>query len=82
MSSNKTLRKFVNKSICSQTPVLYFVNLRISSIFSELENNKKKKNKKPKWRFYFAQRATKLRYYGNVIHSFYCKSAVEHDGGV
>ena len=32
--------------------------------------------------FYFAQRAPKLRYYGDVIHSFYWKSAVEHDGGV
>ena len=32
--------------------------------------------------FYFARRAPKLRYYGDVIHSFYCKSAVEHDGGV
>ena len=30
--------------------------------------------------FYFARRAPKLRYY--VIHSFYWKSAVEHDGGV
>ena len=32
--------------------------------------------------FYFAQRAPKLRYYGDVIHSFYWKSAAEHDGGV
>ena len=34
--------------------------------------------------FYFARRAPKLRYYGygDVIHSFYWKSAVEHDGGV
>ena len=24
----------------------------------------------------------KLRYYGDVIHSLYRKSAVEHDGGV
>ena len=32
--------------------------------------------------FYFARRAPKLRYYGAVIHSFYWKSAVEHDGGV
>ena len=49
-----------------------------------LEKNKNKnKNKKAKWRFvYFAQRAPKLRYYGDVIHSFYWKSAVEHDGGV
>ena len=23
----------------------------------------------------------RLRYYGDVIRSFYCKSAVEHDGG-
>ena len=32
--------------------------------------------------FYFARRAPKLRNYGDVIHSFYWKSAVEHDGGV
>ena len=32
--------------------------------------------------FYIARYATKLRYYGYVIHSFYRKSAVEHDGGV
>ena len=30
--------------------------------------------------FYFARRARKLRYYGDVVHSFYSKSAVEHDG--
>ena len=29
--------------------------------------------------FYFARRAPKLRYYGDVMHSFYWKSAVEHD---
>ena len=32
--------------------------------------------------FYFARRAPKLRYYGDVIRSFYWKSAAEHDGGV
>ena len=32
--------------------------------------------------FNFARRARKLRYYGDVIHSSYRKSAVEHDGGV
>ena len=32
--------------------------------------------------FNFARRAPKLRYNGDVIHSFYRKSAVEHDGGV
>ena len=30
--------------------------------------------------FYFVWRAPKLRYYGDVIHSFYWKSAVEHYG--
>ena len=29
--------------------------------------------------FYFARRARKLRYYGDVVHSFVCKSAAEHD---
>ena len=32
--------------------------------------------------FYFARHAPKLRYYGDVIHSFYRKSAIEHGGGV
>ena len=32
--------------------------------------------------FNFARHAPKLRYYGDVIYSFYWKSAVEHDGGV
>ena len=32
--------------------------------------------------FNFARLAAKLRYYGNVVHSFYWKSAVEYDGGV
>ena len=36
----------------------------------------------PNGDFYFARRARKLRYYGDVIHSFDWKSAVEHDGGV
>ena len=32
--------------------------------------------------FNFAWHARKLRYYGDVIHLFKWKSAVEHDGGV
>ena len=32
--------------------------------------------------FYFAWQEHKMRYYGNVIRSFYWKSAVEHDHGV
>ena len=32
--------------------------------------------------FNFARLAPKLCYYGDVIYSFYWKSAVEHDGGV
>ena len=32
--------------------------------------------------FYFARRTRKLRYYGDVIHSFDWKSAVEPDGSV
>ena len=37
--------------------------------------------KNPKWQFFTSRGATpKLHYY--VIHSFYWKSAVEHDGGV
>ena len=32
--------------------------------------------------FNFARHEFKMRYYGDVIYSFYWKSAVEHDGGV
>ena len=32
--------------------------------------------------FYFVCRALKLSYYGDIIHSIDCKSAVEHDGAV
>ena len=32
--------------------------------------------------FNLAQLAPKLRYYGDVVYSFYKKSAVKHDGGV
>ena len=46
--------------------------------------NKKNMNKKECQMaiFYFTWRARKLCYYGDDIHSFYWKSAVEHDGGV
>ena len=36
----------------------------------------------PNGNFYFMQHAQKLCYYGDVIHSFDWKSAVEHNGGV
>ena len=32
--------------------------------------------------FFFRATRTNLRYYGDVAHSFYWKSAVEDDGGV
>ena len=32
--------------------------------------------------FYFALRVRKIALYSDLIHSFDCKSAVEHDGGV
>ena len=32
--------------------------------------------------FYFARCVRKLHYYSDVIHSFDCKSAIEHDGSV
>ena len=32
--------------------------------------------------FNFPRRARKLRYYGDVVYSFYRKTAVEQDGGV
>ena len=43
---------------------------------------KKKKEERQMVIFYFARRARKMRYYGDVIHSFDWKSAVEHNGGV
>ena len=49
------------------------------------KNEKKKKNKKEEecqiTIFYFARHIRKLRYYGDVIHSFDWKSAVEHNSG-
>ena len=45
----------------------------------------KKKNKKKECQmaiFNFVRHAHKLRYHGNVIHSFDWKSTVQHDGGV
>ena len=51
-------------------------------IFKMFFRSCKNKNKKAKWRFfYFAWRAPKLCYYGDVIHSFYWKSALENDDG-
>ena len=32
--------------------------------------------------FYFARCVRKIALYSDVIHSFDCKSAIEHDGGV
>ena len=59
----------------------FFGSSILTSLFIFYKN--KNKNKKPKWRFFnFARHARKLRYYGDVIHSYYRKSAVEHDGGV
>ena len=44
--------------------------------------NKDKKKECQMAIFYFAWCALKWRYYGDVMHSFDWKSAVEHDGGV
>ena len=44
------------------------------------ERRIRKKNAKS--RFYFARCVRKLALYSDVIHSFYCKSAIEHNGGV
>ena len=42
---------------------------------------RKKKNAKSRF-FYLARCVRKLALYSDVIHLFYWKSAVEHDGGV
>ena len=52
--------------------------IRHSRRLGPLEN--KNKNKKVKWRF-FTSRGAHLNC-TIIIHSFYWKSAVEHDGGV
>ena len=49
-------------------------------IFFLLEEERRRRM--PNHVFYFARCVRKLRYYSDVIHSFDCKSAVEHDGGV
>ena len=47
-----------------------------------LKNNNKKKEECQIAIFYFVRCVRKLRYYGDVIHAFNWKSAVERDGGV
>ena len=47
----------------------------------ERRRRRKKKNAKSRF-FYFARCVRKLALYSDVIHLFYWKSAVEHDGGV
>ena len=44
------------------------------------ERRRRKKNAKSL--FYFARCVRKLVLYSDVIHSFYWKSAVEHNGGI
>ena len=53
---------------------------RVRSTEEEEKNSKKEKCRMVT--FHFSQRARKLGYYGDVIHLFYWKSAVKHDGGV
>ena len=77
---NFTYSTCISSFFGSSIPTSLFI---FKMVFRSCKNKNKNKNKKPKWRFfYFAWRAPKLRYYGDVIHSFYWKSAVEHDGGV
>ena len=45
------------------------------------EERRRKKNAKSRF-FYFARCVCKIALYNDVIHSFDCKSAVKHDGGV
>ena len=55
---------------------------RYDTIVLGLLKNKKKKKECQIAIVYFARCVGKLRYYGNVIHSFDWKSAVEHNVGV
>ena len=60
---------------------------RFDTISLGIPKNKNKKNKKENCQIdimivYFTQCVHKLHYYGDVMHSFDWKSAVEHDGGV
>ena len=40
------------------------------------------RRKNARWRFFTLQGTHKLHYYGDVIHSFHWKSAIEQDDGV
>ena len=53
----------------------------IRSTEERRRRRRKKKNAKSRF-FYFARCVRKLALYSDVIHLFYWKSAVEHDGGV
>ena len=56
------------------------ISLFIFNCFFVLKNKNKKECQMAI--FYFVRRVRKLCYCGGVIHSFYWKSAVEHDGSV
>ena len=55
--------------------IYYTIALGLLKKGEEKRKKKKKKNANSRC-------VRKLRYYSYVIHSFDCKSAIEHDGGV
>ena len=55
---------------------------RYDTIALGLLKKEEEERRMPNAIFYFARCVRKLALYSDVIHSFYCKSAVEHDGGV
>ena len=50
--------------------------------FTEERRRRRRRRRMPNHYFYFVWRIRKLRYYSDVIHSFDCKLAIEHDSGV
>ena len=67
-----------------QTSVRRYVTITVGPLVNKNKNKNKNKNmnKNRNGDFNFPRRARKLCYYGDIIHSYYRKSAVEHDGGV
>ena len=61
-----------------QHPYFLFIFKNVFLLEEELEERRRMAN----CDFLLRTVRTKLRYYSDVIHSFYWKSAIEHDGGV
>ena len=63
-------------------PEQLIVHMSGNWVLANNNEEEEEERRMPNHDFYLARRAPKLRYYGDVIHSFDWKSAVEHDGSV